>query len=60
MKGPSVQQRSVTIPRQAGFSSLLSEMIRLVVGVGTLLWFHALAAVFKEVININLDARARV
>ena len=42
------------------FSGLLSEMIRLIVGVGTLLWFHALAAVFKDVIKMNVDARSRV
>jgi hypothetical protein len=51
MKRPSVRQQSVTIPRQVGFPGLLSEMIRLVVGVGTSLWFHALTAVFKEVIS---------
>jgi hypothetical protein len=49
MKGPSVHQQSVTIPRQ-GFPGLLYEMIRLVEGVGILFWSHALAAaVFEEV-----------
>jgi hypothetical protein len=42
------------------FPGLRYEMIRLVEGVGTLLWFHALVAVFKEVIRVNVDARSRV
>jgi hypothetical protein len=55
MKTPLVQQQSVTIPRQAGFL-----VFSLVAGVGILLWFHALAAVFKEAIKVNVDARSRV
>ena len=39
---------------------LLYGMIRLVVGAGTSLWFHVLAAVFEGVIKVNVDARSRV
>jgi hypothetical protein len=60
MKRPSVQTTVGYDSTSSRFPGLRYEMIRLVERVGTLLWFHALAAVFKEVIKVNVDTRLRV
>ena len=72
MDRPSVQQQSdstvlltpdiqqISLQAGFGFRSLLSETIRLVVAVSTLLWFHALAAAFERGIRVNVDSLSRV